>query len=439
MRIAAKTPRNFGKIKITYSKRKAKTMKKYAIVGTGNRGILAYGMPMAEDFKDCVELVGACDTNLKRAKLLSTLAKVEVPVYAAEDFDKMLEETKPDVVLVTTCDCYHAEYIVKALEFGCDVISEKPMTTTDKMCADIIEAERRTGHKVTVTFNCRFFPMFVRIKQLISEGMVGDVLSINYEWMLDTSHGADYFRRWHRERKNSGSLLIHKSTHHFDLANWFLDDEPVKVNAFGTRRFYGPTRDQRSERCLTCPYKDKCEFYLDINTDSDYLRQLYLECEDADGYYRDRCVFADSIDIEDSVSVNVKYAKGTVMSYSLTAHSPYEAMRIVFNGTKGRLECDNCFGKETIKFYNRLGECMDITRVKERNLNLMGGHGGADNAIRHNLFRGIESDPLQQMADTRAGAMSIGIGIAANKSMAEDRAVYLSEFLGDYYEIGKKD
>jgi len=410
-------------------------MKKYAIVGTGGRGIYAYAMPMAKDFKDCVELVGACDINLKRAQLVSEMTGLNVPVYAAEDFEKMIKEQKPDVVIVTTIDRYHAPYTVKALELGCDVISEKPMTTTDEMCAEILEAERRTGHKVTVTFNCRFFPFFVRIKQLLMDGLVGDIYSVHYDWMLDTSHGADYFRRWHRERQNSGSLLIHKSTHHFDLANWFLEDEPVKVNAFGTRRFYGHTRDQRSERCLTCPYKDKCEFYFNIEDE----RKLYLDCESDDGYFRDRCVFADAIDIEDTVSLNVKYAKGAVMSYSLTAHSPYEAMRIVFNGKNGRLECDDCFGRENIKFYNRYGEVVDYSRIQERNLNLMGNHGGADNLLRYNLFHGYDADPMHQMADTRAGAMSIGIGIAANKSMKEDRAVYLDEFLGKYFKIGEND
>ena len=154
------------------------------------------------------------------------------------------------------------------------------------------------------------------------------------------------------------------------------------------------------------------------------------------GYFRDRCLFSDVIDIEDSVSVNVKYAKGAVMSYSLTAHSPYECMKLVINGVKGRLEADTALGKETIKFYNRDGECVnfDRTHVKQR----AGGHGGSDPAMRDNLFRGFTEDPLGQMADTRAGAMSIGIGIAANKSMKEDRAVYLSEFLGKYYTPGKK-
>lgn len=405
-------------------------MKKYVVVGTGWRGTFSYIEPLLKEYQDCAQLCAVCDINGKRAKFTSEYFHVDVPAYT--DFDQMLKDHQPDVVIVTTKDCAHEEYIVKALEFGCDVISEKPMTTTDEMCARILEAEKRTGHKVTVTFNCRFMPFYVKLKELVSSGVVGDVLSVHLEWLLDTSHGADYFRRWHSIRANSGSLLIHKSTHHFDLVNWIIDDEPVKVNAFGTRRFYGHSREERGERCRDCKYKDTCEFFIDIDKEERGLwTKMYKECESEDGYIRDRCLFSDVIDIEDSVSVNVRYAKGAVMSYSLTAHSPYECMKIVINGTKGRLEGDTAFGKENLKFYDREGQCItfDRSRVKQ----LPGGHGGSDPAMRNNLFRGYTEDPLHQMADTRAGAMSIGIGIAANKSMAEDRAVYLSEFLGDFY------
>lgn len=405
-------------------------MKKYVVVGTGWRGTFSYIEPLLKEYQDCAQLCAVCDINGKRAKFTSEYFHVDVPAYT--DFDQMLKDHQPDVVIVTTKDCAHEEYIVKALEFGCDVISEKPMTTTDEMCARILKAEKRTGHKVTVTFNCRFMPFYVKLKELVSSGVVGDVLSVHLEWLLDTSHGADYFRRWHSIRANSGSLLIHKSTHHFDLVNWIIDDEPVKVNAFGTRRFYGHSREERGERCRDCKYKDTCEFFIDIDKEERGLwTKMYKECESEDGYIRDRCLFSDVIDIEDSVSVNVRYAKGAVMSYSLTAHSPYECMKIVINGTKGRLEGDTAFGKENLKFYDREGQCItfDRSRVKQ----LPGGHGGSDPAMRNNLFRGYTEDPLHQMADTRAGAMSIGIGIAANKSMAEDRAVYLSEFLGDFY------
>lgn len=410
--------------------RERQIMKNYVLVGTGWRGLLSYIEPLVKEYPDCAKLCAVCDMNGRRARFVSEYLGQEIPSYT--DFDKMLEEHRPDTVTVTTKDSAHERYIVKALEFGCDVITEKPMTTTGEMCAHILEAQKRAGHKVTVTFNLRFMPLFVRIKELMMEGLPGDILSVHFEWLLDTSHGADYFRRWHSIRENSGSLLIHKSTHHFDLVNWLINDEPVKVNAFGTRRFYGHTREERGERCLNCPYKNSCEFYIDIDkAQGGMLRRLYRDCESEDGYIRDRCLFSDAIDIEDSVSLNVRYAKGAVMSYSLTAHSPYECMKIAINGKNGRLEADNAFGRETIKFYNRDGECLNFDRSHIRMR--AGGHGGSDPALRDHLFRGYTSDPLQQMADTRAGALSIGIGIAANLSLNEDRAVYLSEFLGEFY------
>ncbi|MBQ4517341.1 MAG: Gfo/Idh/MocA family oxidoreductase [Clostridia bacterium] len=419
-------------------------MKKCVIVGIGQRSLQAYVIPLTKELADCVEICGVYDLNHKRAACAAKFTGCDIPVF--DDFDTMLEETRPDVVLVTTIDSCHDEYIIKALEFGCDVITEKPMTTDDMKCNAILEAEKRTGKDLKVTFNARFRPFYTRVKELMDSGIVGDVLSVHFEWMLGTKHGGDYFRRWHRQRKNSGSLLIHKSTHHFDLLNWWINDEPEAVNAFGSLRFYGPTREERGERCLTCAYKDKCEFYFDLPTD-EFLGQLYYENEDVDGYYRDRCIFSDEIDIEDSVAVNIKYKKGTVVCYTLTAYSPYEGCKIVFNGSKGRLEVDhirtgiNSENPYSIRLYNALGEEIKYNFKKEEIVTTAvqsangltrdndTGHGGSDPLMRAMLFRGVSSDPLGHIANSRAGAYSIGIGIAANKSMKEHRQVSLSEFL----------
>lgn len=419
-------------------------MKKYALAGTGNRGLQSYMMPLTDEVDDAATLVAVYDKNIKRAKAAVKLCGKDVNVYT--DFAKMIETEKPDTVIVTTKDANHSDYIIKAMEKGCDVISEKPLTTDPGKFNAIYECYERTGRNLVVTFNCRFMPYFVRIKEILNTGAVGDILSVHFEWALDTIHGADYFRRWHRERKNSGSLLVHKSTHHFDILNWLIDEDPVKVNAFGTKRFYGPTRENKSERCLTCPHKSKCEFYLDIEHD-EFLRKLYLECDDEDGYVRDKCVFSEEIDIEDSVAINIKYSKGTVVSYSLTAHSPYEGSKIVINGTKGRLEAENFAdlvnlgkNKMEIRVYNRLSEAQVYHLNPEKMLtyntpvlprskggDIYGAHGGADVIMRDMLFRGFSEDKLHQMADIRAGAMSLAVGFAANISMAEDRAVYVNE------------
>lgn len=409
-------------------------MKKYVQVGCGTRGIQAYSVPLVKEYGDCGDLCGVYDTNCKRAKLLGEFTGKEIPVY--DDFDSMLEKVKPDTVLVTTKDCDHDFYIIKAMKAGCDVIVEKPLTTTFEKALAIRKTQDETGKEVIVTFNLRFNPFFKRVKEIISSGVIGKILSVHYEWMLDTKHGADYFRRWHRQKKNSGSLLVHKSTHHFDLINWYLEEDPVVVNAFGTRRFYGPTKRKHGERCMTCPYADECEYYMDITKD-DVYNKIFVECEDVDGYYRDSCVFSDEIDIEDSMSVNVLYSGGAVMSYSLTAHSPYEGMHMVLNGTDGRMEITRVTShgpnysinaENSVKIYNRKGEQIDISIPKVTSE----GHGGADAKLCEMLFSDKKlSDPLHQMADTRAGLMSIGIGMAANLSIKEGRQVKMSEFYNE--------
>lgn len=144
-----------------------------------------------------------------------------------------------DRVIVTTPDVFHADYVVAALEAGADAVVEKPLTTTEDGVRRIADAVERTGRDVLVTFNYRYAPRNSALKQLIASGEIGDVTSVHFEWLLDTAHGADYFRRWHRQKENSGGLLVHKSSHHFDLVNWWISGIPTRVFASGGLRFYG--------------------------------------------------------------------------------------------------------------------------------------------------------------------------------------------------------
>ena len=141
-------------------------MKTYALVGTGYRGLWSYCEPIVKDFADAAKLVAVCDINPLRAKLVGQYLEQDIPAYT--DFDLMLREHKPDTVIVTTKDCAHETYICRALEAGCDVISEKPLTTDEKKLSHILETEQKTGHKVTVTFNCRFMDFYVKIKELVA-------------------------------------------------------------------------------------------------------------------------------------------------------------------------------------------------------------------------------------------------------------------------------
>ncbi|MDI4649684.1 Gfo/Idh/MocA family protein [Cohnella hashimotonis] len=397
-------------------------MKTYVIAGAGSRSLYMFAKPMASEWSDLIKLAGVYDKNPVRAELLSK-ACGHIPVYRT--FQDMLAQTKPDVVLVATADHTHHTYIIEALRAGCDVISEKPMTIDEDKCRAILQAEKDSGRKVTVTFNLRFSPYFAQVKQLIADGAIGDVYHMQLEWFLDRRHGADYFRRWHSEMKNSGGLLVHKSTHHFDIANWWIDSAPAEVHAFGSRRVYGDRRANKGDRCLTCDFKQSCEFYLDAEQDP-FLKQYYLQAEQEDGYIRDRCVFDDRIDIYDNMSVNVRYKSGALLTYSLIAYSPYEGWRASINGSQGRLELANVYrnadmspgDSNWIKLIRNDGTVENIeVRVSAE------GHGGGDAKLRKALFEGNLADPLGQQAGSLAGAQSLLIGALANRSIAEGRSL----------------
>lgn len=398
-------------------------MKRYAIVGTGYRSLFMFAKRMLkEKYKNFVCIVGICDINKARANAYSSEC-AGLPVF--DDFDTMIIESRPDVVIVTTVDAYHHEYIVRALEAGCDVISEKPMTVDAQKAQQILDAEKKSCKKVKVIFNMRYMPYSSKIKSLLQQKVIGDVLQVDLHWRLDKKHGADYFRRWHRNMQKSGGLLVHKSTHHFDLVNWWLEDKPTAVSAFGALNYYGPTRKETGERCLTCAYKQKCEFYWDIEAD-DIYKKIYLECEHEDGYIRDGCVFDPKINIYDTMSLNVKYSKNVMLNYSLIAYSPYESWSVAITGTNGRLEAGEFYSgiksKENVDFIKIYsGSSEELTYTIEK---ASGSHGGGDDLLLDNMIFGINGeDVLKRNATSLDGAYSLLIGAAANLSISEKKIV----------------
>ena len=422
-------------------------MRKYVLVGTGVRSGL-YLENLAGEFKDAGAIAALCDTNFTRMKywtefLSKQYGLAELPNYHASEFDRMIAEIKPDTVIVTSIDRTHHKYICRAMELGCDVITEKPMTIDAVKCQQIIDTVKRTGKHLTVAFNYRYSPRNTKIKELLKDGIVGNVTSVHFEWLLNTSHGADYFRRWHRDKNNSGGLLVHKATHHFDLVNWWLDSAPETVFALGALRFYGKENAEKRgvtefyDRARGSEIAARDPFALHITDEDERLKRLYYDAEHEDGYFRDRSVFNDGINIEDNMVLSVQYQNGAIMSYNLNAHSPWEGYRVCFNGDRGRLEFNiverpyisgdhqdfNQPGMHELEgdrkelvpeilFQPHWGKPVVIEYETAR-----GGHGGGDMRLLNDLFRGAGEDPLNHAADYHDGAKSILTGIAANISL----------------------
>ncbi|MEV6300258.1 Gfo/Idh/MocA family oxidoreductase [Actinoplanes sp. NPDC051861] len=432
--------------------------RRYALVGAGARAGL-FLRALTTDHADVAELVALADTNPARPAVhnnrLRALGAAPVPVYDAGDFAEMLKRERVDVALVTTVDRYHDHYVATALEAGCDAITEKPMTVDVAGCRRILDAARRApGRSVRVTFNYRYNPLHEAVKRILLSGEIGEVGSVHFEWLLDVRHGADYFRRWHRDKANSGGLLVHKASHHFDLVNWWLDDEPEQVFAAGRLFFYGEPGRRHGyardyERAHGAPGAEGDPFALRL-ADEPGLRELYLDAEQHDGYHRDQNVFAGGVSIEDDMAVLVRYARGASMSYHLTAYAPWEGYRVMFNGSRGRLELEvvesdhvapaaaaGVKGEPGAESTAEKGFKRLLVRpywAPPREVAVDGlsraGHGGADVRMLSDLIRPDATvDPLGRSAGAVDGARALLTGLAGNESLATAEAVRVKNLL----------
>ncbi|MCM3440395.1 Gfo/Idh/MocA family oxidoreductase [Metabacillus halosaccharovorans] len=424
-------------------------VKKYVLVGTGGRAEFFYGA-IVRDFKETCQLVAFCDLNQTRMDYANRLLEErydhsQINTYLHTEFEQMIEKEKPDTVVVTSVDRTHHTYIIKALELGCDVVTEKPMTVDAEKCQAIIDAVHRTGKEVRVAFNYRYAPHNTKLRELIMNDVIGQVNSVNFEWALDTQHGADYFRRWHRDKRNSGGLLVHKSTHHFDLVNFWLGTTPETVYAAGGLRFYG--RENAESRGITQFYQrahgskfaKEDPFAIDLEGNQ-HLKAMYLDAEIEDGYQRDQSVFGDGINIEDTLGVMVTYKNKAILNYSLNAYLPWEGYMVSFNGTKGRIEVRI----REQSYINSGGSKDEEGKVQEKSIMVMpmfgqpyevdvvegtGGHGGGDPVLLQDIFGTPVKDEFNRAATHVDGAMSILTGIAGNISLSTGQPVKVDELI----------
>lgn len=429
---------------------------RYVIIGTGNRCEM-YLTAILGEHAEVAQLVALADTNPGRIEYYQDVVEQtfgeSVDAFDPQELTDYISTHYIDRVIITTPDYTHADLICEALRAGADVIVEKPLTIDAASTARIAVAVEETGCEIIVTFNYRYSPRNTALKKAIDDGLIGEVTSIDFNWVLDTVHGADYFRRWHRDKQNSGGLLVHKSSHHFDLVNWWLSDAPRSVYAAGGLKFYGEEnaakRGQSSSERGTHEHSEDEPFDLDLRSD-ERLRKLYLASEQHDGYRRDQGVFNGQISIEDNLALTVQYERGAVLSYSLNAHSPWEGYRVAVNGTEGRLELDvveraavlpAAGGRPVDPSFSDDGQDTRIRAKGERLIiqrhwaeaqeieivNGEGSHGGGDQLLLAELFRGTQADRYARQAGFVDGARSIAVGICGNESLTTGEAVSVDD------------
>lgn len=320
------------------------------------------------------------------------------------------------------------------------------MCTNSSDCLRILEEEKKSKGSIICTFNYRYAPVHRLIKEMILEGKLGRITHVDLNWYIDIKHGSSYFNRWNRMRKNSGSLCIHKSTHHFDLVNWWLNDVPTDVHAFGALNYYGPNGPLNPSKkdgriCSSCGERMECPYYSRWATRNSVVEIIDDHLGGFDNkngtlftnYKPDMCIFDSEIDIPDTYIANVRYKSGALLNYSANFSTPYEGYRLAINGTLGRIEAESRnTGRQNYPLeYEKLNPSLDYYPLFGSRYHIQlpvvtGGHGGGDPLILEDIFLGV--DKLQKykiLADSRDARNSVLLGDAVWCSIHENRSIHL--------------
>ena len=142
-----------------------------------------------------------------------------------------------DAVIIATMDNQHTDPAVACLRRGCHILIEKPLADTFAGCQSIVNTQSEAGLVVSVCHTLRFMDAFRQIKQMIDDGVLGQLIHIEHmEAIGHYRFTHNYVRgRWSREGNNA-FLLLHKCCHDLDFLAWLIDNECSRLSSFGLQR-----------------------------------------------------------------------------------------------------------------------------------------------------------------------------------------------------------
>ena len=394
---------------------------KIAIVGTGSRGTFCFGQLFKK--REDAEIVALCDVNTVRAKAAAETLGISPNIY--QTMEDMAEKETLDGVIITTPDCTHHEIAMKALNYGWNVLVDKPLATNVKDGKEVIETAKKSGLTIMIGFNLRHHGVLKRLKEIIDEGTLGKIFIAENREFYDG--GRTYMSRWNRLYSVTGGLWIHKGSHDFDVFNWLLDfPKPVRVSSFAAVNVLTPENlpfekeagHEPGPSCNDCYYKEKCKdkFLLE---DSDQP-MWGKDAAAADGYLKNQCMYLSDKDTHDNGIAIVEYEGGIKVSHFECFIGARSDRTYTVVGDKAI--ADVSLHHRTITVTKRwTGEAITYTLPEET-----GGHGGADPSL-VDAFCKVLRKEMEPNSTIEHGLLATAIGQAAEISRREHRMVEIEE------------
>ncbi len=376
---------------------------KVILIGAGSRGQTYTDLMKQTNGK--FEVVGVAEPVEDRRNYIKGTWNLSDDV-CFDDYKPLLALPKfADIAVIATMDRMHIEPAMLAIEKKYNLLLEKPVAPTPEECLEIEKCAKENNVKVLVCHVLRYTDFYKKLKQMIDDGMVGEVMSIHATECVGNIHQSHSFVRgnWGNSGESS-PMILQKSCHDMDILQWLIGKKCKNVQSFGSLTYFTEKNAPSGspEYCIDgCPQGDTCPYnavklYLDDKDNSWFRCTSSKKIHPTDDDIKEvlkttqygKCVFKCNNNVVDHQVVNLEFDGGAVVSFNMCAfNAGGRVVRIM--GTEG--EINAAADSSTLDYYNfRTKEhtTIEITD-KEVDESILGGHGGGDGGIVDALYKYI--------------------------------------------------
>lgn len=359
------------------------------VVGTGSR--ISHIIRNIPGFGERIRVTALHDTH--QDFLEQTLASYAPGAKVYEDYHELVSDPAVDWVFIGSWNKLHAAQTIAAFEAGKHVFCEKPLATTFEDAIAIRDAHERAGTAFMIGFTLRYSPHYRKIKEIIRDGEIGSIISLEFNETLEFNHGGYIHSDWRRLRELSGSHLLEKCCHDLDVANWLTDSRPHRVASFGGLRFFVPENVHHQERIGPDPVTRRPAFQT---------------------WRNERNPFTCDKDIVDHQVAILEYSSGVRATFHTNCVAGIPERRMYIVGTEGTIRSD------VIPGIIEVGRYGWNTTTKRYDTGAFESHGGGDEVLVHSLSDAMlaGSEPITSIEDGLTSAIT---------AFAIDRAMDLGE------------
>ena len=412
------------------------------LIGAGSRGEI-YTRHMGK-MEDKYKVIAVAEPIESRRNLVKERHEIPDDMSFAS-WQPIFEKGKiADVAIIATMDKEHLEPTLEAIRLGYDILLEKPVSPDPIECQKIALAAEEKGVKIVVCHVLRYTPFFITIKNLIDEGRLGEIMSVNHEECVGNVHQSHSFVRgnWGNSERSS-CMLLQKSCHDMDILQWLIGKKPKKIQSFGSLRYFRKENapEGSPEYCLDgCPVQDTCPYnakklYL-IEGGPWFRGTCTREANPTDEMVEKalrttqygKCVVKWDNDGVDHQTVNMLFEDDVTVTFTMNAFNKGGRF-IHIMGTKGELRASMASDEEPILLYDFETKKTEEIPVYGKD-GLANGHGGGDIGIVRTLYEYLNEEYTGcSVSDIRTSVDNHLIVFAAEESKANNTVVDFEEYV----------